>query len=233
MDVWAERCEKCCPLRAHFPMSRSLQRVRAQTHSHQADVSWHKSHEQTRTISITLLFVYFGFIQLNMSSSKHKEKPQKANESVVSEKVRILCLHGYRQNGTAFKSKIGKIWDFEMDLNWMMKCILLHRFIAETFAEICRVRVLNCATRCCNGERRQWNIERISRSQRRFEELVVQQWWSNLQGNEQEWSSLWVRRYHSSDRTCLDAARPFSWHLRVLARCLPRWTHLQSQHAWL
>lgn len=45
---------------------------------------------------------------LIMSSTKHKEKPQKSKESTPDEKVRILCLHGYRQNGNTFKSKIGK-----------------------------------------------------------------------------------------------------------------------------
>lgn len=43
-----------------------------------------------------------------MSSTKHREKPQKSNDSAPDEKVRILCLHGYRQNGNTFKSKIGK-----------------------------------------------------------------------------------------------------------------------------
>lgn len=45
-----------------------------------------------------------------MSSSKHKEKPQqKSNNSGPEEKLRVLCLHGYRQNGNTFKSKIGKL----------------------------------------------------------------------------------------------------------------------------
>lgn len=44
-----------------------------------------------------------------MSSSKHKGKPHKSNDSGNEEKVRVLCLHGYRQNGNTFKSKIGKI----------------------------------------------------------------------------------------------------------------------------
>lgn len=42
-----------------------------------------------------------------MSSSKRREKPQKSTNE-PDEKVRILCLHGYRQNGETFKSKIGK-----------------------------------------------------------------------------------------------------------------------------
>lgn len=49
-----------------------------------------------------------------MSSAKHREKPQKS-DSAPDEKVRILCLHGYRQNGNTFKSKIGK-----------KNCILIH-----------------------------------------------------------------------------------------------------------
>lgn len=41
-----------------------------------------------------------------MSASKAKEKLQKTNE--FDEKIRILCLHGYRQNGQTFKVKMGK-----------------------------------------------------------------------------------------------------------------------------
>lgn len=43
-----------------------------------------------------------------MSSAKRREKPQKSSTE-PEEKVRILCLHGYRQNGEVFKSKIGKL----------------------------------------------------------------------------------------------------------------------------
>lgn len=44
-----------------------------------------------------------------MSSTKHKEKLQKSNDLAPEEKLRVLCLHGYRQNGNTFKSKIGKL----------------------------------------------------------------------------------------------------------------------------
>lgn len=43
-----------------------------------------------------------------MSSTKNKVGPNKCTENAVSEKLRVLCLHGYRQNGGTFKSKIGK-----------------------------------------------------------------------------------------------------------------------------
>lgn len=29
------------------------------------------------------------------------------NEAVITEKLKVLCLHGFRQNGESFKSKIG------------------------------------------------------------------------------------------------------------------------------
>lgn len=44
-----------------------------------------------------------------MSSSKQKEQPQKSTDIETGERIRILCLHGYRQNGNTFKSKIGTI----------------------------------------------------------------------------------------------------------------------------
>lgn len=41
-----------------------------------------------------------------MNTSKGKEKSNKMNE--CDEKLRILCLHGYRQNAQTFRAKIGE-----------------------------------------------------------------------------------------------------------------------------
>lgn len=39
-------------------------------------------------------------------STKGKEKSKK-NANTIPDKLRVLCLHGYRQNDKSFKSKIG------------------------------------------------------------------------------------------------------------------------------
>lgn len=44
-----------------------------------------------------------------MSGTNREKLSKKPNE--IHEKLRILCLHGYRQNGDSFKSKIGTIHD--------------------------------------------------------------------------------------------------------------------------
>lgn len=41
------------------------------------------------------------------SKSKVNQKNVKKFDN-IHDKLRILCLHGYRQNGDAFRSKIGK-----------------------------------------------------------------------------------------------------------------------------
>lgn len=61
--------------------------------------------------NLILLFVQINSLVwglFTMSSSKRREKPQKSNDTDSEEKLRVLCLHGYRQNGNSFKSKIGK-----------------------------------------------------------------------------------------------------------------------------
>jgi Serine hydrolase (FSH1) len=41
------------------------------------------------------------------NSAKNPAKGQTGQTPVITEKLKILCLHGYRQNGDGFKSKIG------------------------------------------------------------------------------------------------------------------------------
>lgn len=42
-----------------------------------------------------------------MNSSKTRDKSNKKTDSSSDDILRVLCLHGYRQNGDIFKSKIG------------------------------------------------------------------------------------------------------------------------------
>lgn len=96
----------------------------------------------------------------DMSTSKHKEtKLQKPSNSAPEEKLRVLCLHGYRQNGNTFKSKIGMMNrnSERSEWNWisLMKLIMcICRSVSQTFTEICRICVLNCTTYCSKQPRR-------------------------------------------------------------------------------
>uniref|UniRef100_A0A1I8PPQ5 Serine hydrolase domain-containing protein n=1 Tax=Stomoxys calcitrans TaxID=35570 RepID=A0A1I8PPQ5_STOCA len=40
-------------------------------------------------------------------ATSSKQKDSSSNTLEITDKVRVLCLHGYRQNGDAFKSKLG------------------------------------------------------------------------------------------------------------------------------
>jgi Serine hydrolase (FSH1) len=42
-----------------------------------------------------------------MSGNNPKKSTKGKAQPVITEKLKILCLHGYRQNGDSFKSKIG------------------------------------------------------------------------------------------------------------------------------
>lgn len=43
-------------------------------------------------------------------SNKTKIQPKNGKKTdPIHEKLRILCLHGYRQGGDSFRSKIGKL----------------------------------------------------------------------------------------------------------------------------
>lgn len=59
-----------------------------------------------------------------MNAQKNREK-SKRSETALDDTLRVLCLHGYRQNGDTFKAKIGSGYSITQILKTSLSIIII------------------------------------------------------------------------------------------------------------